>query len=170
MPFSPTGGFARKIGTQLAILLQITTVPTERVVRSGFRRGNVRAGEQSDTKGQSLFLIYPNRVEMDFPSILGDEAPRIYAYSLSSTVAEKFEAIVSLGYDNSRFKDFYDLYVLMGTHDFDANELSEAVKETFGHRCTPMSEIVAFESVFADDPLRLSRWNAFVRKKRHCCR
>lgn len=111
-------------------------------------------------------VIYPDRVEINFPSILGDEPSHVYAYSLSSTVAEKFEAIVSLGYDNSRFKDFYDLYVLMGSFDFEADELAEGVKETFEHRHTPMTEIVAFESGFTDDTLRLSRWNAFVRKKK----
>ena len=58
-------------------------------------------------------LIYPEKTEMEFPIVLeGNSVPRIFAYSLYSSVAEKFEAIVSLGYDNSRFKDFYDLYVL----------------------------------------------------------
>ena len=41
-------------------------------------------------------VIVPERVMMDFPVILSDENPRIYAYSLCSSVAEKFEAIVSL--------------------------------------------------------------------------
>ena len=39
-------------------------------------------------------VIYPNRVELDFPVVLSDESPRIYVYSLCSSVAEKFEAIV----------------------------------------------------------------------------
>lgn len=29
-----------------------------------------------------------------------------------------------------------------------------------------MNEIIAFEEGFADDPLRQSRWNAFVRRKK----
>lgn len=51
-------------------------------------------------------VIYPDRVLMDFPVLLSEDAPEVYAYSLYSSIAEKFEAIVSLGYDNSRFKDF----------------------------------------------------------------
>lgn len=111
-------------------------------------------------------IIYPERVEMDFPVVLSDESPHIYAYSLYSCVAEKFEAIVSLGYDNSRFKDFYDLYVLIHQYDFDGKALANAIEETFKRRNTPLNDIVAFESGFAYDPLRQSRWNSFVKKKR----
>ncbi|MBQ5989744.1 MAG: nucleotidyl transferase AbiEii/AbiGii toxin family protein [Oscillospiraceae bacterium] len=110
--------------------------------------------------------IYPDKVMMDFPVVLSDEVPRIYAYSLSSSVAEKFEAIVSLAYDNSRFKDYYDIYVIALNYDFDGNELLEAVKETFENRHTSLSEIVAFENGFSDDALRQSRWKAFVKKKK----
>ena len=110
--------------------------------------------------------IYPGKVEMDFPVLLSDERPHVFAYSLSTSVAEKFEAIVSLAYDNSRFKDFYDIYVLAERFDFDGEELREALNETFEHRKTSMREIVAFEDGFAEEPLRRSRWNAFVKKKR----
>ena len=111
-------------------------------------------------------LIYPEKVEIEFPITLKDNSvPRIFAYSLYSSVAEKFEAIVSLGYDNSRFKDFYDLYVLATRNDFDGNILSEAIKETFDHRKTGLTDIVAFEPIFAADPLRQSRWKAFAKKK-----
>ena len=111
-------------------------------------------------------VIYPERVKMEFPVVLSDESPRIYAYSLASCVAEKFEAIVSLGYENSRFKDYYDLYVLASKYDFDRRELQEAFKETFEHRNTGFDDIVAFEDGFADDAIRQSRWNAFTRKKK----
>ena len=111
-------------------------------------------------------VIVPGKVEMDFPVLLSDEAPRIYAYSLPSFIAEKFEAIVSFAYDNSRFKDYYDIYVLAHKHDFDGEELRDALKETFANRQTLMNEIVAFEDGFADEPVRQSRWKSFVKKKR----
>lgn len=111
-------------------------------------------------------IIYPERVKMEFPVVLSDDSPRIYAYSLASCVAEKFEAIVSLGYENSRFKDYYDLFVLASEYDFDRRELQEAFKETFEHRNTRFDDIVAFEDGFADDAIRQSRWNAFTRKKK----
>ena len=111
-------------------------------------------------------VIVPERVMMDFPVVLSDEIPRIYAYSLCSSVAEKFEAIVSLAYDNSRFKDYYDLYALVTTQDFNGDKMVEAVRETFENRHTSLTEVVAFEEGFADNPLRQSRWNAFVKKKK----
>lgn len=36
------------------------------------------------------------------------EAPKVNAYSLESSIAEKLEAIVKNGFLNSRYKDFYD--------------------------------------------------------------
>lgn len=42
-------------------------------------------------------VIYPDRVKMEFPVLLDMEVPEIYAYSISSVISEKFEAIVSLG-------------------------------------------------------------------------
>ena len=47
------------------------------------------------------------------------EAPEIYAYSIYSVIAEKFEAFVSLGLANGRYKDFYDIYVLTDSYDLD---------------------------------------------------
>jgi len=110
--------------------------------------------------------IYPERVRMEFPVVLSDENPQIYAYSLASCVAEKFEAIVSLGYENSRFKDFYDIYVLASKYDFELKELCEAFKETFEKRNTGFDDIVAFEEGFADDAIRKSRWDTFIKKKK----
>lgn len=111
-------------------------------------------------------VIYPNRAMMEFPVLLDMEVPMIYAYSLESIVAEKFEAIVQLGYGNSRYKDFYDIYILVATFDFDGNILRQAVKETFDHRNTGYSDIVAFEPDFVEDAIRQSRWRAFIKKKK----
>lgn len=111
-------------------------------------------------------VIVPGKTEMDFPVLINDDVPKVYAYSLESSIAEKFEAIVSLAYDNSRFKDYYDVYVLAHKHDFDGVELVDALKDTFENRHTSMSEIVAFEDGFADDPVRQSRWKSFVKKKK----
>ena len=38
-------------------------------------------------------VIYPGRVKMNFPVLLDMDVPEIYVYSISSVVAEKFEAI-----------------------------------------------------------------------------
>ena len=110
--------------------------------------------------------LYPEKVLMDFPVILSDEAPKVYAYSIYSSIAEKFEAIVSLGFDNSRFKDFYDIYVNASKREFDGATLLESLRETFKNRNTDIDEIVAFDEEYANDPLRVSRWNNFAKKKK----
>ena len=84
-------------------------------------------------------VIYPDAVEMEFPVILDMEAPRINAYSLESSIAEKLEAIVKNGFLNSRYKDFYDVYVLSEKYSFNYEELHNAVMETFANRKTPMT-------------------------------
>lgn len=111
-------------------------------------------------------IVYPERVLMDFPVLLEMEVPKIYAYSLNSVIAEKFEAIVSLGYANSRYKDFYDIYILASNYDFNGNELKKAIEETFHHRQIGFDDIVAFEKGFAEDAIRKSRWNSFIKKKK----
>ena len=111
-------------------------------------------------------IVYPERMKMDFPVLLDMDIPKVYAYSINSVVAEKFEAFVSLGLANSRYKDFYDIYVLSDRYNFDGKELTNAIKETFNHRGTSFNDIVAFEDGFADDETRLMRWNSFVKKKK----
>lgn len=111
-------------------------------------------------------IVYPERMKMDFPVLLDMDIPKVYAYSINSVVAEKFEAFVSLGLANSRYKDFYDIYVLANRYNFDGTELMNAIKETFNHRGTSFDDIAAFEDGFADDETRLMRWNSFVKKKK----
>lgn len=111
-------------------------------------------------------VVYPERMKMDFPVLLDMDTPKVYAYSINSVIAEKFEAFVSLGLANSRYKDFYDVYILADRYDFDGTELMNAIKETFNHRGTSFEDIVAFEDGFADDKTRRMRWNSFVKKKK----
>ncbi len=111
-------------------------------------------------------VIYPDRVKMDFPVLLDMEVPEIYAYSIPSVISEKFEAIVSLGDANSRYKDFYDICILAGRYDFDGIELKEAVRETFEHRGTGFDDIYAFTDEFLASEIHQSRWKAFLKKKK----
>ena len=112
-------------------------------------------------------VIYPDAVEMEFPVILDMEAPKVNAYSLESSIAEKLEAIVKNGFLNSRYKDFYDIYVLSEKYPFNYEELSNAVMETFTNRKTPITmETAAFSNEFLDDSMHQTRWNSFLKKKK----
>ena len=112
-------------------------------------------------------VIYPNAVEMEFPVILNMEAPRVKAYSLESSIAEKLEAIVKNGFLNSRYKDFYDIYVLSEKYPFNYEVLHNAVTETFTNRKTLMTmDTDAFSDEFLGDAVHKTRWNSFLKKKK----
>ena len=111
-------------------------------------------------------IIVPARMEIDFPVLLDQAVPHIYSYSVESTLAEKFEAIVSLGLANTRFKDFYDIYVLLKKESVDREILKKALIQTFEHRKTSFNDIVIFEDSFAQDEERKKRWGAFTKKKK----
>jgi len=96
---------------------------------------------------------------LDFPP------PRLKAYSREAVIAEKLEAMVSLGEANSRMKDFADLWFLARHHDFDGEVLAEAISRTFGHRRTPIPEHpVALTPAFAQLEAKQIQWTAFARR------
>ncbi len=112
-------------------------------------------------------VIYPETVKMDFPVILDMESPRVNAYSLETSIAEKMEAIIHNGYLNSRYKDFYDIYVLSKKYVFSYAELRNAVIQTFENRKTPMTmDSAAFSDEFLNDPVHQTRWKSFLKKKK----
>jgi predicted nucleotidyltransferase component of viral defense system len=98
-------------------------------------------------------VIVPSAVERILPVILpGFEKPRILTYSLESTVAEKLDAIIVLMEATGRMKDFYDIYYLATTFDFDGRMLQEAIYETLSNRGTPYEkDSVAIISRLAED-------------------
>lgn len=110
--------------------------------------------------------VYPERMKMEFPVLLDMDIPEVYAYSIYSVIAEKFEAFVSLGLANSRYKDFYDIYVLADSYDLNGMELMNAIIETFAHRETSFNDIAAFEDDFIKDETRQGRWRTFIKKKK----
>ena len=110
-------------------------------------------------------VVYPKRMQMDFPVLLDMKAPKVYAYSIYSVIAEKFEAFVSLGLANGRYKDFYDIYVLSANYDLDGSELKNAILETFTHRKIGFDDIADFEAEFIEDSVRQGRWKAFIKKR-----
>ncbi len=80
-------------------------------------------------------IIIPSAIERTLPVLLKDfEQPTILTYSLESTVAEKIDAIISLMELTGRMKDFYDIYYLAITFEFEGRKLQEAIYETLTNR------------------------------------
>ena len=64
------------------------------------------------------------------------EAHVIKTYSLESAFAEKFDAILQRFELTGRMKDFYDIYYLSRTLNFEGSKLQEAIFETLRQRAT----------------------------------
>jgi hypothetical protein len=84
--------------------------------------------------------VEPSVEEVDLPVLLDLPAPRLRAYARETVVAEKFQAMAALGEANSRMKDFYDVWVLSKTYDFNHERLAQAIAATFARRQTTIPE------------------------------
>jgi predicted nucleotidyltransferase component of viral defense system len=110
-------------------------------------------------------VITPGPVEIMYPVLLDAPAPHLRAYPVATVVAEKFNAIVVLGIANSRLKDFYDLWLISRTFEFDGAELSAAVLRTFERRGTPVPADVptGLTRFYAEE--WNTRWRAFLNRE-----
>jgi len=92
------------------------------------------------------------------------ENPEVMTYSLESTIAEKFDAIISRMELNSRMKDYYDIFYLANTYSFDGRKLQEAVFQTLQNRRTAY-EADSLKKVydFSKDKDMLLKWRHFIK-------
>ena len=135
-------------------------------VRLVARLGGAQIPVQIDV-GFGDAVVPPPTVE-SYPTLLDHPEPRVLAYPREAVVAEKLEAIVSLGVTNSRMKDFYDVQRLAASFDFDGAALVRAIRATFARRRTPVpaGEPAALERGFLSAPERERQWQAFLRRSR----
>jgi hypothetical protein len=78
-------------------------------------------------------------------------------------IAEKFEAIVSLGMANSRMKDYFDLWVLLRKANLEDATLDRAFRATFKNRGTVMPKV---SDRFAQDKTRIALWDEFISRNK----
>ena len=110
-------------------------------------------------------VIVPRAEQRTIHTQLPDfEAPVIMTYSLESTIAEKFDAILQRFELTGRMKDFYDIYYLARTFDFDGAKLQTAISRTLERRGTPY-EKDSFKRVvsLAEDVDMQKRWKFFLK-------
>mgnify|MGYP001106170658 FL=1 len=110
-------------------------------------------------------VIVPCAEERTIHTQLPDfEAPVIMTYSLESTIAEKFDAILQRFELTGRMKDFYDIYYLARTFDFDGARLQMAIARTLERRGTSY-EKNSFKRIItlAEDVDMQKRWRYFLK-------
>lgn len=110
-------------------------------------------------------VIVPQAEQRTINTQLPDfETPIIKTYSLESTIAEKFDAILQRFELTGRMKDFYDIYYLARTFDFDGAKLQTAIFETLQRRGTSYNRD-SFKRIIglADDTDMQKRWRYFLK-------
>ena len=110
-------------------------------------------------------VIVPSAKERTIKTQLDDfDAPEIMTYSLESTIAEKLDAILQRFELTGRMKDFYDIYYLSQTFDFDGLKLQTAIAETLQNRGTDYNAD-SFKRIteLVDDENMQSKWRFFLR-------
>jgi len=113
--------------------------------------------------------ITPAPGEVNYPTLLTDfAAPRLRAYPRETVIAEKFQALVVLEMANSRLKDFFDLWALSQSFEFEGRALRAAFLATFARRKTviPADLPVALTPQFTRDAAKIAAWRAFGRRSR----
>jgi predicted nucleotidyltransferase component of viral defense system len=110
--------------------------------------------------------VHPPAAQSALPTILDLPAPILRLYPREAVVAEKFHAMVFVGPTTSRFKDFYDIWVLARDFAFDGQTLRDAIGFTFERRQTalPSEPPETLRSEFWSRPSSLNLWDGFLKK------
>jgi predicted nucleotidyltransferase component of viral defense system len=116
------------------------------------RLGSARNQLQVDVGFGDAVVPPPSR--LDFPVLLDQDPPRILAYPPEAVVAEKFHAMITLGMTNSRLKDYYDIWRMLETIQFEMSRVEAAITATFKRRGTKIT---------SDEPDGLSQEFAHLR-------
>lgn len=76
--------------------------------------------------------ITPKEIEYQFKLLLEDRSISVLAYNLETIVAEKLETVISRGDQNTRPRDYYDIYILtkLQYSNIEPNALRTALRAT----------------------------------------
>ena len=113
--------------------------------------------------------VTPEPERVSYPVLLEDmSAPVMRVYPAYTVVAEKYQAMVSLGMVNTRLKDYFDLWVLARHVAFDPAVLREAIAATFARRGTPLPQSLplGLSDAFVQDSAKARQWKAFLSKNK----
>ena len=110
-------------------------------------------------------VITPGASKLLFSDMLEEGVTyELWSYPIETVLAEKVETILSRGVDNTRPRDFYDVYVLSG-FDYDRKIFHNAFKATSSHR-ESFEKITDHEAILneiAISPNMNRRWEGYVK-------
>ena len=110
--------------------------------------------------------IQPPPADAQFPPLLDTATSRVLAYPKEAVVSEKFRATIEHGEQTSRYKDFFDLYLMARRFPFDGARLMQALAATFDGRPAPTDDIpLSLTTGFYTDTTRGERWRTYLAKR-----
>lgn len=136
----------------------------------GFR---VSIGAVLDKTKQTLKIdittgdfVTPREIEYNFKLMFEDRTISIMAYNLETVLAEKFETVITRSVANTRMRDFYDIYILTTTQQFNSDTFRAALQKTVEKRGTfeQMGDMADAIQAVADSPIMLDLWQRYQKK------
>ena len=110
-------------------------------------------------------VITYKEVEFKYNTLFDNETIDIMTYNYETIVAEKFESIISRNIDNTRMKDYYDLYMFVNLKWSDINKdtLRKAIINTSKRRETLdyIDNASKYIELISDDSRLKSLWNSY---------
>ena len=110
-------------------------------------------------------VITYKEVEFKYNTLFDNETINIMTYNYETIIAEKFESIISRNIDNTRMKDYYDLYMFVNLkwNDINKETLRKAIINTFKARETLdyIDNASKYIELISDDSRLKSLWNSY---------
>lgn len=110
-------------------------------------------------------VITYKEVEFKYNTLFDDEIINIMTYNYETILAEKFESIISRNIDNTRMKDYYDLYMFVNLKwdDINKDTLRKAIINTAKNRETLeyIDNAGKYIELISDDSRLKSLWNSY---------
>ena len=110
-------------------------------------------------------IITYKEVEFKYSTLFDNEIINIMTYNYETIIAEKFESIISRNIDNTRMKDYYDLYMFVNLkwNDINKETLRKAIINTSKARETLdyIDNASKYIELISDDSRLKSLWNSY---------
>lgn len=110
-------------------------------------------------------VITYKEIEFKYNTIFDNETINIMTYNYETIIAEKFESIISRNIDNTRMKDYYDLYMFVNLKWDDINKavLRKAIINTSKVRETLdyIDDINRYIELISDDSRLKLLWDSY---------
>lgn len=112
-------------------------------------------------------VITPYAVRYEFGGIFDDSVRiSLWGYNIETVMAEKVETILSRGIFNTRLRDFYDVYILCTTQEYDKKIFYDALKATSIHRGSSykISDTSSILDNISEDNNLKAMWSKYQKK------